>query len=139
MRYHVVIENQKGTFPIKGLNELLGGRMYNFRAKKYHNPIKAANDKTCLNAINKYLTNMRIDEPIQCIFWIYAADKRHDRGNLCAACEKSFLDALQVAQVIKNDGWDDVRDSVFHTAIDREHPRIEVEIVTADKDAAESC
>lgn len=139
MRYHVVVENQKGTFPIKGLNELLNGGMYNFRAKKYHNPVKAANDKACLRAIKKYLPGVQISEPIRCVFRIYAQDKKHDRGNLCAACEKSFLDALQTAQVIRNDGWEDVGDSVFCTAIDREHPRIEVEIMTVDKDAAESC
>lgn len=128
MTYRVVIANYKGTFPLKGLNELLGGRMYNFRTKKYHNPVKCENDRLCLVAIRKYLRGVRIDKPIQCTFWIYAQNKRHDRGNLCSATEKSFLDALQEAKVISNDGWDDVLDSVFHTSVCKTDPRIEVEI-----------
>lgn len=128
MTYRVVIANCKGTYPLKGLNELLGGRMYNFRTKKYHNPVKCENDRLCLVAIRKYMRGVKIDKPIQCTFWIYAQDKRHDRGNLSSACEKSFLDALQQAKVISNDGFDDVLDSIFHTAVDRHNPHIEVEI-----------
>ena len=128
MTYRVVLTNASGTFPLKGLNELLGGRMYNFRTKKYHNPVKCENDRLCLVAIRKYLRGVRIDKPIQCTFWIYAQNKRHDRGNLCSATEKSFLDALQEAKVISNDGWDDVLDSVFHTSVCKTNPRIEVEI-----------
>lgn len=128
MTYRVVITNASGTFPIKGLNELLGGRMYDFRTKKYRNPVKSANDAICARAIRKYMRGVKIDKPIQCTFWIYAQDKRHDRGNLSSACEKSFLDALQQAKVISNDGFDDVLDSIFHTAVDKHNPHIEVEI-----------
>jgi Holliday junction resolvase RusA-like endonuclease len=128
MTYRVVITNTKGTYPLKGLNELLGGRMYNFRTKKYHNPVKCENDRLCLMAIRKYMRGVKIDKPIQCTFWIYAQDKRHDRGNLYSACEKSFLDALQQAKVIQNDGFDDVYDSIFHTCVDRHNPHVEVEI-----------
>lgn len=128
MKYRVVISNKKHVFPLKGLNELLNGRLYNFRTRKYHNPVKAENDKVCLIAIRKSMSNVKIDKPIRCFFYIYAQDKMHDRGNLSSACEKSFLDALQKANVIKNDGFDDVLDSVFFTELDRANPRIEVEI-----------
>lgn len=128
MKYRVVISNKKHVFPLKGLNELLNGRLYNFRTRKYHNPVKAENDKVCLIAIRKSMPNVKIDKPIRCFFYIYAQDKMHDRGNLSSACEKSFLDALQKANVIRNDGFDDVLDSVFFTELDRINPRIEVEI-----------
>ena len=128
MTYRVVITNASGTFPIKGLNELLGGRMYDFRTKKYRNPVKSANDAICVRAIRKYMRGVKIDKPIQCTYWIYAQDKRHDRGNLYAAVEKSFLDALQQAKVISNDGFDDVLDSIFHTSVSKTNPHIEVEI-----------
>ena len=58
----------------------------------------------------------------------FAKDKKHDRGNINSALEKSFMDALQQKNVIKNDGYDDVMDSVFYTELDRNNPRIEVEI-----------
>lgn len=128
MTYRVVIANYKGTFPLKGLNELLGGRIYNSRTKKYHNPVKSENDEVCRKAIRKYLRGVNIDKPIQCTFFIYAKDKMHDRGNLSSSVEKSFYDALQMEKVIKNDGWNDALDSIFHTDVDKNSPRVEVVI-----------
>lgn len=101
MTYKVVIKGVDTIFPLKGLNELLESRLYNPRTKKYHNPVKTFNDRVCLKAIKRCLPSVHIDKPIKCTFYIYAADKMHDRGNLCSAIEKSFLDALQIAKVIK--------------------------------------
>lgn len=126
MKYKVVISNSKHTFPLKGLNELLGGRMYNFRTKKYHNSVKSENDKVCRLAIQKYMRGVKIDKPIRCTYYIYAQDKRHDRSNLYSSVEKSFLDAMQEVKCIKNDGFSDVLDSEFHTEVDKDNPRIEV-------------
>ena len=134
MKYKVVITNAKKTFPIKGLNELLNGRIYNFRTKKYHNPVKQENDKVCLRAIKKCMAGVKLNTPIKCTYVIYAQDKRHDRGNLTCAVEKSFLDALQLAKCIKNDGFDDVYDSTFLTVIDRDNPRVEVIIKEVFRD-----
>lgn len=126
MQYKVTISKTNKTFPIKGLNELLAGRMYDYRTKKYHNSVKSENDKVCRLAIQKYMRGVKIDKPIRCHYHIFVKDKMHDRGNVYASLEKSFLDALQQKKVIKNDGYDDVLDSVFHTDLDRLNPRIEV-------------
>lgn len=126
MQYKVVISNTKGKFPIKGLNELLNGRMYNFRTKKYHNSVKQENDRVCMQAIKKCMPGIKIEKPIKCVFYIYAQDKRHDRGNLSSATEKSFLDALQMSGRLKNDSWNWVYDSEFHTDVDAKKPRVEV-------------
>ena len=136
MKYKVIIANNNRKFPLKGLNELLAGRVYNFRTKKYHNSVKSENDKVCRLAIQKYMPKVKINNPIRCTYYIYAQDKRHDRGNLYSA-DKSFLDALQQAKVIKNDGFDDVLDSVFHTELCRDNPRIEVIIEEVSQKALE--
>ena len=128
MTYAVVIKNDDKTFPVKGLNELLGGRVYNPRTHKYHNPVKSNNDKVCFLAIQKHLKGVHILNPIRCTYKIYVKDKMHDRSNIYSAVEKSFLDALQQAKVIKNDGFDDVYDSVFYTELCRENPRVEIRI-----------
>lgn len=128
MKYKVIIENQKHTFPIKGLNELLNGRMYNQRTRKYHNPVKAENDNVCVKAIKKYMRGVKIDKPIRCTYWIYAGDKKHDRSNLCSSCSKSFADSLILAGVIANDTWDLYLGETFHTEVCKERPRVEVEI-----------
>ena len=128
MAYTVVIKNDDKTFPVKGLNELLDGRVYNPRTHKYHNSVKSNNDKVCFLAIQKHLKGVHISNPIRCTYKIYSKDKMHDRSNIYSAVEKSFLDALQQAKVIKNDGFDDVYDSVFYTELCRENPRIEIRI-----------
>ena len=126
MKHKVIISKKNKTFPIKGLNELLGGRIYNHRTKKYHNPVKADNDKVCLMAIRKWIPKVKIDCPVKCTYWIYAQDKKHDRANLCAAVSKSFADSLIQAGIIKNDTWDLYLDETFYTEVDRENPRVEV-------------
>ena len=128
MIYKVVINDKAGKFPIKGLNEILSSQYWNARAKKFNNEVKASNDMVCRLAIRKYMRGVVIDAPIRCHFHIYAKDKMHDRGNVSSAIEKSFLDALQQARVIKNDTFDLVYDSRFDTQLDRNNPRIEVEI-----------
>ena len=132
MTYRVTISKTNKTFPIKGLNELLAGRTYDYRSKKYHNSVKAANDRVCCVAIRRDLKGVKLKTPIKCTYYIFAQDKRHDRGNLSSATEKSFLDALQTCKVLENDSWDKCYDGVFHTGLDRRNPRVEVIIEEVD-------
>lgn len=132
MTYRVTISKTNKTFPIKGLNELLRAETHTWdaRMKKtvVSNKVKADNDTICRIAIQKYLHGVKIDKPIRCHYYIFVKDKMHDRGNVYASLEKSFLDALQQKKVIKNDGFNDVLDSVFHTEVDKLNPRVVVEI-----------
>ena len=126
MKYRVTISKNNKTFPIKGLNELLAGRTYDYRSQKYHNSVKAANDRVCCVAIRRDLKGVKLKTPIKCTYYIFAQDKRHDRNNLESATTKSFLDALQQCGCIKSDGFDYVLDSVFHSEVCRQNPRVEV-------------
>ena len=126
MQYKVTISKTNKTFPIKGLNELLAGRMYDYRTKKYHNKVKSDNDRVCCVAIRRDLKGVTLKTPIRCTYYIYAQDKRHDRGNLYSATEKSFLDALQQSSVLESDKFDFVLDSEFHTEVCKENPRVEI-------------
>lgn len=134
MNYHVTIKgirNAKGyEFPIKGLNELIDGKIYNPRTRKYTNPIKNANDSICFKNIYRDLVVKKVvlKTPIRCHYKVYAQDKKHDRGNLYVAVEKSFLDALQKAKCLSNDTWDNVYDSTFESFIERQNPRVEIDI-----------
>lgn len=132
MTYKVVISKSNKTFPIKGLNELLAAEehLWDARTKRkiVSNKVKADNDTICRIAIQKYLKGVKIENPIRCHYHIFVKDKMHDRGNVYASLEKSFLDALQQKKVIKNDTFDLVLDSTFITELDRNNPRIVVEI-----------
>ena len=113
---------------LSGLNELLAGRMFVPKVKRYVNRVKQNNDRQCIYYIREQLKGVKIEKPITIHYEIYAQDKRHDRMNIASATDKSFQDALQLCGVIKNDGWDDVINCTFDFKLDRENPRTEVTI-----------
>lgn len=139
MKHKVIIVNKAKGFPDSfGLNELLGAeiKIYNQRTKKMQhlpNTVKNSGKQICCNAIRKQMRGIRIKNPIKCVYYIYAKNKDHDRGNVYAGIEKIFLDSLQDENVIRNDGWNYVVDSEFHTYVDRENPRVVVEIIEVEK------
>lgn len=124
MEHYVTVLGQ-----LSGLNELLAGRIYIPKNKRYVNRVKQNNDRQCIFYIREQLKGVKIEKPIAIHYDIYAQDKRHDRMNLASATDKSFQDALQLCGIIKNDGWDDVIDITFNFYIDRENPRTEVTII----------
>ena len=125
MTYKLTIYGQ-----MYGLNELLNGRYYDKRTHSYHNRIKNDNDNICVDAIrfSKSLRNITITKPIVIDYQIYAQNKKHDRMNLLSAIDKSFEDALQKANVIANDGWNDVLNTTHSFYVDAKDPRVEVTI-----------
>ena len=123
MKHYVTVLGQ-----LSGLNELLAGRIYIPKNKRYVNRVKQNNDRQCIFYIREQLKGVKIEKPIAIHYDIYAQDKRHDRMNIASATDKSFQDALQLCGVIKNDGWDDVIDITFNFYLDRENPRTEVTI-----------
>lgn len=127
MVHYVTIQGQ-----LKGLNELLAGRMFNQRTHRYINYVKQGNDRQCVFFIREQLRGVKITKPITIHYDFYCQDKRHDRMNIASATDKSFQDALQKCDVIKNDGWDDVINCTFSFYIDRDNPRTEVTITELD-------
>lgn len=125
MEYHVTVKGFKS-----GLNELLGGRMYDHRTKKYRNPEKSRNDAICAKYIklSKDLHGVKIERPVIIHYSFYCENKMHDRMNVASAFIKSFEDAMQKCRIIRNDGWDDVLTPTLSFDIDKQKPRVEVTI-----------
>lgn len=139
MRHKIIISNKGKRFPDAfGFNELLDGKIarYNPRTRKIYylpNKVKINGEEICCNAIRVQLRGTKIEAPIKCIYYIYARNKDHDRGNIYAGVEKIFLDSLQEEFIIRDDGWKYVLDSEFHTYVDRDNPRVVVEIIEVEK------
>lgn len=125
MEYHVTVKGFKS-----GLNELLCGRMYDHRTKKYRNPEKSRNDAICAKYIklSKDLRGVKIERPVIIHYSFYCENKMHDRMNVASAFIKSFEDAMQKCRIIINDGWDDVLTPTLSFYIDKQKPRVEVTI-----------
>ncbi|BFN03887.1 RusA family crossover junction endodeoxyribonuclease [Clostridium tetani] len=60
------------------------------------------------------------------ITW-YCKNKRKDKDNIAVGI-KFILDGLVEAKVIKNDGWKEVNNFKHTFKVDKDNPRIEVEI-----------
>lgn len=123
MKYHVTVRGFN-----KGLNLVLSGFHYDYKSRRFFNPVKEENDRLCIWGIraSKTLRNVKITKPIVIHYKIYWKDKKTDRMNILSAFDKSFQDALQKIGVIKNDGWNDVINTTHCFRIDRLDPRVEV-------------
>jgi Holliday junction resolvase RusA-like endonuclease len=60
------------------------------------------------------------------IHW-YCKNKKKDKDNISFAI-KFILDGMVKAGVIKNDGWNDIEGFQHKFYIDKDYPRVEVEI-----------
>ena len=108
---------------------MLNGFKYDYRSKRFFNNEKRDNDFTCINGIRQSeLRKVKIEQPIVIHYNIFWRDKRSDRMNVASAFDKSFQDALQKAGVLHNDGWKDVINATFDFQVDKDDPRVEIEI-----------
>lgn len=87
----------------------------------------------CCNAIRRQLPRVKIHNPIVIHYRFYEIDKKRDKGNIFAFTDKVFEDALQKCEVIKNDGWSDIENFTHEFFIDKQNPRIEIEIEEKEK------
>jgi len=108
-----------GTLPT--MNEILAAAksMKYAREKKYYTEMVAWAAKA---AKLPKLERVRVN-----CYW-YLPDKQHDPDNIEAG-KKFVLDGIVMAGVLKNDGWKQIagfRDDFF---VDRENPRVEIELM----------
>lgn len=68
-----------------------------------------------------------IRTPVRITYRWYCKDKRKDKDNVAFA-KKFIQDGLVNAGVLKNDGWNDIEGFNDRFYIDKENPRVEVQI-----------
>ncbi len=90
-----------------------------------YNEIKQANTNKVAwiakSKIKKKLEKINLE-----ITWI-CKNKRKDKDNIMAGT-KFILDGLVVAGIIENDGWKQIGDISHKFKVDKDNPRVEVEI-----------
>lgn len=109
---------------LDGLNEYTKACRTNMYAG---NNMKSINEAKITACIKEQLKGIHFENPVCINFRWYEPNKKRDLDNICFA-KKFVLDALKNNKVIQNDGWAEVigfTDSFF---IDKENPRIEVDI-----------
>lgn len=111
------------------LNEILEWQKYTFRKRNVRVSHYSEKKKFYTNLLVKEISYQGIKPvqkyPVTLIFHWYCENRKGDKDNTAAGGRKFILDALQVAGIIKNDGWNYVEgwQDVFFLA---DEPRVEV-------------
>lgn len=113
----------KGTLP--GLNELIEAERRNrFIGAK----LKKQYEAVVMRAARS-LGNVEFEEPVYMVYHWYEKDRRRDKDNICAFGRKVIQDALVKARFLKNDGWKNIAGFEDRFYVDKDKPRVVVEIL----------
>ena len=105
---------------LPGLNEII--EMSKIHWGEY------ANEKRILTYEIALLAKTQIKRKYQKIdltFYWYCENRRRDKDNIIAG-QKFIIDALVEAEIIKNDGWNEIGNIIHYFEIDKKNPHIEV-------------
>lgn len=91
--------------------------------------LKAHNQKIVYAEIKSQLKSLHISRPVYMKYKWYETDRRRDLDNISSFGRKVIQDALVKLNVIKNDGWKEIKGFCDEFYIDKKNPRIEVEII----------
>lgn len=91
--------------------------------------MKADNENLVILAIRHCLRGIEIQKPVHMHYRWYENNSRRDLDNISSFGRKVIQDALVKSGVLKNDGWKNITGFNDSFYIDKNNPRIEVEIV----------
>lgn len=119
------------TLIIKGKLDGLNQYTLACRGNKFAGAtVKKRNEKLVTNAILEQLGGITFKGPVEMHFRWFEQNKRRDLDNICFA-KKFILDALVGNGVIETDSWQGVVGFTDKFFIDKNNPRIEVDIRSA--------
>lgn len=93
--------------------------------------MKEVAEKHITSHIHEQLHGVKFSKSVSLSFRWYEPNKKRDLDNICFA-KKFILDALVTNGVIETDGWRGVVGFTDHFFIDKEKPRIEVDIMEVE-------
>lgn len=95
--------------------------------------LKKENTEKCYNEfLLAKAAGLKVTTPINLNITWYCKNKRKDKDNIAFAI-KFILDGMIQAGVIPNDGWQEIAGFEHKFEIDKEYPRVEIEILEVNK------
>ncbi len=116
-----------GTLP--SLNEIINASK---RSKYVYVEMKDTAINTVGWSFKGAMIGDRAPEKADYAFTWYCPNKRKDKDNIMAG-QKFVFDALQEMGFISNDGWQQIGSITHRFEVDKQNPRIEVEITEITK------
>lgn len=115
---------------LPGLNELIAKERTHRQAGA---ALKRQAEKQVRYYIRDQLRGYRPRTPVKLHYYIYERDKRRDLDNVFSLCAKVLQDSLVKERIIDNDGWNYIDGFTAQFFVDKNFPRIEVEIEESRK------
>jgi Holliday junction resolvase RusA-like endonuclease len=109
---------------LPGLNEIIA-------ASKQHYQVYAKEKKVLTHKVESLARAARlrtISSRCAVRFLWFEANRRRDQDNICAG-QKFILDGLVAAGVLPDDGWQWISGIEHRFSIDRDNPRVEIDII----------
>ena len=78
--------------------------------------------------IRTQMPRVELKTPVRFVYRFYEANKKRDKSNVAAYALKCFEDALQAVGALKNDNWAGVDSWITEFYVDRDNPRVEIDI-----------
>lgn len=115
---------------LAGLNELID-------AERTHRQ-KGATLKKHAEHIIRYhireqLKGYRPKPPVTLYYYYYEPNRRRDLDNIAGFAHKVIQDSLVKEGILANDGWEYIKGFFDSFSVDKQFPRIEVEIVEPER------
>lgn len=101
------------------------------------NEMKERTESIISSYIFQQLKGVHIHEPVRLSFRWYEPNRKRDLDNICFA-KKFVLDALVKNNVLVDDGWRWVKGFTDEFFIDKDRPRVEVDIEGIGDDNGEN-
>lgn len=129
MRTEVNTQKENGmnkiTIPMRlaSLNEYIS-------AMNRNRFIGAKMKRDSMESIGWYIKGLKTSNlpPYEVHITYYEPNKKRDLDNISAFARKVVMDSMQEVGVISNDGWKDVSGYVEKFYVDKENPRIEIQL-----------
>lgn len=122
----------KHVLIIEGKLPSLNEHIYANRSNRYVGAKLKKDTQRYISAfILQQLKGISFDNPVEINFKWYEPNRKRDLDNICAS-KKQILDALVSMKVIQTDSWRGVVGFTDKFYIDKDNPRIEVEIGEAN-------
>ena len=114
-------------FTLPGLNDIID-------AERTHRQRGAAHKREWTNRLILVLKRQirgPLKEPVVMRYRWVEKDRRRDKDNVSSGGRKYIQDALVKMRAMKNDGWSNIEGFSDEFAVDKKHPRVEIEILEA--------
>lgn len=116
------------TFTIRGrlpsLNEYINAERTNrYKAAKLKRDLQER-----IGAEIRRSNLKQVKVPVKLVYRFYEANRRRDKDNIAALAHKFVQDSLVKEGILEDDGWDYVEGFEDKFFLDKENPRIEVDL-----------